>query len=571
MTHRTQKEFARTFVPETADMGDWTQIEPLFNQLLEREIRSPKELDQWLLDHSELAACLSEEHSRRYIAMTCHTDDPELEKNYLYFLENIDPKCKPYWHRLNEKYVACPHRKDMDSKRYRVLDRNIQAEIEIFREKNIPLQTEASKLSQKYQKLCGAMTVQFEGEERTLPQMAKYLEVTDRPVRREAWEQIWKRRLQDREEMDALFDRLVELRHTIARNADCSDFRMYAFKMYKRFDYTPDDCLRFHEAIERWVVPLMRKNVHRRAELMQLESLRPWDLAVDPKGRPPLRPFQSPDELCAGVERIFGRLDEELAKLFAEMKKNGELDLDSRKGKAPGGYLSCLDEIRRPFIFMNAAGLQRDVETLLHESGHAFHSLACRKEPLLAYRDAPIEFAEVASMSMELFGDDSLDVFYSKDDAARAKRMHLDGVLEVLPWIARIDAFQHWIYTHPTHSRKERIEYWLELDRRFGPVLNWESYPAAREALWQRQLHLFCHPFYYIEYGIAQLGALQLWSRFKNHPAQALRRYRSALALGGSRPLPSLFENAGAVFDFTETTIRPLVQQIEEELNSIPE
>ena len=571
MESQTKKEFARSFVPEGANLGDWACIEPLFQQLVEREIRAKADLEQWLLDHSELAACLSEEHSRRYIAMTCHTDDAELEKRYLEYLENIDPRCKPYWHRLNEKYVANPHRNELDAPRYTVLDRNIRAEIELFREKNIPLQTEESKLSQKYQKLCGAMMVSFDGKERTMPQMAKYLEVTDRAVRQDAWEKIWKRRLQDREEMDAIFDQLLALRHSIARNADCEDYRRYAFRMYKRFDYTPEDCLRFHEAVERWVVPLLRNIGKRRAALLKLDGLRPWDTAVDPKGRPPLRPFQSADELCAGVEKIVGRLDEELQAQFAEMKRRGELDLESRKGKAPGGYLSSLDEIRRPFIFMNAAGLQRDVETLLHESGHAFHALACRAEPLLAYRDAPLEFAEVASMSMELFGDDSLDVFYSEEDAVRAKRLHLEGIIDILPWIARIDAFQHWLYSHPGHHAKERTDYWLELDRRFGPVLDWKGVEAMREAQWQRQLHLFCHPFYYIEYGIAQLGALQLWSRFKNHPAQTIRRYRAALALGGTRPLPSLFEQAGGIFDFTETTIRPLVEKVEEELQRMPE
>ncbi len=567
MNQTNNKEFPRSFVPEQIDLGNWEQLKPLYKKLLEREIDSTSSLEQWLLDVSELAACVSEEQSRRYIAMTCDTSNKEIEKRYLDFIENVEPNYKPFIHKLNKKYVACPYRDGLDPERYNVLDRNVQAEIDLFREQNVPLQTETNKLSQNYQKLCGAMTVQFDGEERTMPQMAKYLEETDRRRRKEAWERTAKRRLQDRDEFDSIFDRLITLRHQIARNADCQDFREYAFRMYKRFDYTPEDCLQFHKTIEQWIVPLSRKIDERRRELMKLDILRPWDTAVDPLGRPPLRPFDNADQLCAGVEKIFKRLDPELAAQFREMKQRGELDLDSRKGKAPGGYLSCLDEIRRPFIFMNAAGLQRDVETLLHESGHAFHSLACRNEPLIDYRDSPIEFAEVASMSMELFAGDLLDVFYSEEDAARARQKHLESVIGLFPWIARIDAFQHWIYTHPNHTHQERTNCWLELSERFGSILDWNGYELARESLWQKQLHLFCVPFYYVEYGIAQLGALQLWSRFKEAPADALQNYRAALALGGSKPLSILFETASARFDFTEQTIRPLMEKVEEEIN----
>ncbi|MGD8817969.1 MAG: M3 family metallopeptidase, partial [Acidobacteriota bacterium] len=302
----------------------------------------------------------------------------------------------------------------------------------------------------------------------------------------------------------------------------------------------------------------------------EFDTLRPWDLEVDPLGRGPLQPFETSDQLEDGVQEIFARLDPELAALFASMRSEGDLDLDSRKGKAPGGYMSTRDEKRRPFIFMNAAGVQRDVETLLHESGHAFHAFATRHEPLVAYRHSPIEFAEVASMTMELFADDDLDVFYSTDDAARAKRKHLEGIIKILPWIAQIDAFQHWIYAHPDHGRDERTARWLQLDKDFGAAVDWSGYRDNRESYWQRQLHLFLHPFYYIEYGIAQLGALQLWLRFKGNRKEALQGYRSALALGGSRPLPELFEAAGARFDFSAETIGPLVEAVQEELAGLP-
>lgn len=571
MPKRIQSEFKRAFVPENANLGDWNNVEPMFQNLVNRELHSPAAVEKWLLDQSELLACLSEERARRYIAMTCRTDDEELEKSYLEFIENIEPLCKPYGDRLNKKYMSCSYRQSLDRKRYDVLDRGIQADLDLFRENNIPLQTEAAKQSQAYQKLCGAMTVQFDGKERTLPQMARYQEETHRERRQQAWEAVANRRLQDRESMDEIFASLIQLRHQMAHNADCATYVDYAFRMYHRFDYTPADCVRFHDAVEQSIMPVVRQIAEDRRAAMKLERLRPWDLAVDPLGRSPLRPFQEASEMAEKVERILGRIDPELASQYHEMLENGELDLESRKGKAPGGYQYTLDEVRRPFIFMNAAGLQRDVETLLHESGHAFHALACRRDPLLPYRESPIEFAEVASMSMELFGARFYEEFYSPGDAARARRRHLEGVIEVLPWIARIDAFQHWIYTHPQHSAEERSAYWLELEKRFGAPLDWSGYESARESIWQRQLHLFCHPFYYIEYGIAQLGALQLWKIYQRDARAALRGYRSALALGGSQPLPQLFAAAGIRFDFSQETIEPLMQAVRDELTSLPE
>lgn len=563
--------FKRTFVPKSANLGDWTCIEPLFQHLVNRDLSSPCVLEKWLLEQSELLACLSEERARRYIAMTCHTDNPELEKRYIEFLEQIEPLCKPLVDQLNKKYMDCPPRQFLDRSRYEVLDRGIQAELELFREENIPLQTESSKQSQAYQKLCGAMTVLFDGREHTLPQMARYLEETDRTRRQQAWEGIAYRRLQDRELMEEIFNTLVGLRHQMSQNADCGDFVEYAFRMYHRFDYTPADCFRFHEAVESCVMPVVHQINEERRTAMKLDSLRPWDMAVDPLGRPPLRPFLEANEMAVKVERILRKIDPELASQFLEMLANGELDLESRVGKAPGGYQYTLDEVRRPFIFMNAAGLQRDVETLLHESGHAFHALACRHDPLLPYRESPIEFAEVASMSMELFGAKFYNEFYTPEDSARARRRHLEGVIEVLPWIARIDAFQHWIYTHPEHTPQERTACWLELENRFGTRLDWNGYEAVRESIWQRQLHLFCHPFYYIEYGIAQLGALQLWKCFQQNADAAIRGYRSALALGGSKPLPHLFEAAGIRFDFSKETIEPLMQAVRNELATLPE
>jgi len=564
-------EFPRTFLPADIDLGSWPEVEPWVVRLLERDIGSTAELEAWLLDVSELQAAISQERAQRYIAMTCNTADKEAEAAYLELVQNFLPAAKPWLHRLNEFYVACPWREHLDDARYGVLDRDVVAEIELYREDNIDLQKQASLLSQRYQKISGAMTVEFRGEERTMPQMAKFIEETDRELRQEAWEAIQNRRLSDRGEFDGIFDELIALRDRIARNAGCADYREYTFKSYRRFDYTPGDCEAFHAAVEKTVMPLVRELHQRRLRALGTETLRPWDFAVDPAGRAPLRPFEGADELTDGVRRIMARLDPELEAQFVSMIDGGELDLESRKGKAPGGYQSTLDESRRPFIFMNAAGVNRDVETLLHEAGHAFHAIAARQDPLVDYRHAPIEFAEVASMTMELFADDLLDEFYVPDEAARAKRRHLEGIIGLLPWIARVDAFQHWIYTHPGHSASERTAAWLSLEERFETGVDWSGYAAERESGWQRQLHVFCYPFYYIEYGIAQLGALQIWDTFKQDPQLALTNYRSALSLGGSRPLPQLFEAAGARFSFGPEVVGPLIDRVQEELAGLPD
>jgi oligoendopeptidase F len=316
-------------------------------------------------------------------------------------------------------------------------------------------------------------------------------------------------------------------------------------------------------------MPVVRElQTERRAQL-KLGALRPWDLAVDPLNRPPLKPFVRVDDMVSRTQKIFDRLDGELAGGFRQMQDLRLLDLDNRKGKAPGGYQDTLNEARLPFIFMNAVGLQRDVETILHEAGHAFHALATRDEDLRAYRHAPIEFCEVASMSMELLGNEFIEEFYAEDDANRARRVHLEGVVGVFPWIATVDAFQHWIYTHPNHTREKRRQAWLDLMDRFGGEVDWSGHEAARANLWHRQLHIFLHPFYYIEYGIAQLGALQVWANSRRDKAKALNDYKKSLALGGSRPLPELFSAAGCHFEFSEKTIKPLAKMLREELKML--
>jgi oligoendopeptidase F len=400
--------------------------------------------------------------------------------------------------------------------------------------------------------------------------MGRYLEEPDRALRQEAWELVANRRLQEAEKFEEIFEQLVKLREQIARNAGYGNYRDYAFRKLGRFDYTPEDCEKFHAAVEAEVMPMVAELQAERRRQLGVETVCPWDLAVDPLNRPPLQPFDQVDQMVSRTQEVFARLDGDLAAGFQRMQELRLLDLANRKGKAPGGYQSTLAEARVPFIFMNAVGLQRDVETILHESGHAFHALATRDEDLYAYRNAPIEFCEVASMSMELLGNEFLERFYAVPEANRARRTHLEGIVNILPWIATVDAFQHWIYTHPGHTRAERSAAWLALMARFGGEVDWRGHEAVRANLWHRQLHIFIHAFYYIEYGIAQLGALQVWANSKRDKAKALNDYKRSLELGGSRPLPELFAAAGCKFEFSRQTMAPLVKLVRDELAKLP-
>lgn len=562
----------RRFVPDRCRPGVWEDVVTLFDVLEARitGVHRVADLERWLLDWGELSAVLDEEGSRRYIAMTCHTDDAEAERAYLEFVEAIEPRVKPRHVALCRLYLDHPQRVGLPEERFGVFDRNTRVETELFREVNVALETEETRLAQQYQKLMGGLTVSYRGQERTLTQMAKYLEEPDPAVRQEAWESVARRRLEEAERVDELFDGLLKLRYRIADNAGFGSPRDYAFRRLRRFDYGPADCERFHNAVEATVVPLLKRLQARRREQLGLPALRPWDLAVDPRNRPPLRPFSGGEELLSRTQRVFERLDPELAAEFRQLAAYRLLDLDNRKGKAPGGYQSALAEARLPFIFMNAVGLQRDVETLLHEAGHAFHELACAHEDFYAYRSSiPIEFCEVASMSMELLGNEFLEAFYSPEEARRARKVHLEGIVPILGWIATVDAFQHWIYTHPEHSREQRNAAWVQIVSRFEGEVDWQGLEPLRARQWHRQLHIFLYPFYYIEYGIAQLGALQLWVQAREHRTAALAAYRGALGLGGSRPLPVLFEAAGCRFDFSEATLRPLMETLEAELEAL--
>jgi oligoendopeptidase F len=579
------------------------QVRPLVEALKARPVSCGSDLERWLVDRSDLEAACSEARANLYIATSCNTEDAAIAAAYTRYLEEVGPKLEVAAFELDRKQVDLHARFPLSGERYEVLIRGKKASVELFREENVPIQTELAKLSQDYGKITGAQTVVFDGQERTLPQMTQYLQKPDRSVRERAWKGIAERRLKDRGALDELLDGMIERRHKLARNAGCASYVEFAFKEKQRFDYTPADCRTFWDAVARHVVPLVRRLDERRKREMGLDELRPWDLSVDVKGRAGLRPFDGGRELMDKTQRVMDALDPRLGAMTRRLggepaaerrgtqgEKPGSesrgtqdkamvtdcLDLDSRKGKRPGGYQYVRDFSRKPFIFMNAAGLHRDVMTMVHEAGHAFHSMLAEGDPLVDYRHSPIEFAEVASMSMEHLTMAHWGVrggFYDQDEELRrARKEHLEDSITILAWIATIDSFQHWMYRNPRHTHAERDAFWLTLDERFGHALGWGGEEASRASQWQRQGHLYSHPMYYIEYGIAQLGALGLWLKSKREGERAaVDAYVRALAMGGSRPLPQLFEAAGLSFEFGEGPVAAVVGAVEGELGRLGE
>ena len=561
----------RRYLPEDFAVTNWAVAAPFFEELQHRDLPDADALERWLLDRSELEAVLSEDLAWRYIRMTCDTQDATRSEAFQFFVQEIEPQVAPFDHALNEKLLANPYLSSLDAVRYRVFLRSVRRASEIYREANIPLKTDISTKQQQYAATVGAMTVTLDGEELTLPRAADRLKNLSRPVREAAWRAIQERRLQDSRPLDALFSELVALRHQVALNAGFANFRDFMFAALGRFDYTTEDCFDFHAAIGATVVPLINEFGEQRRAALQLDTLRPWDLDVDPSGQSPLRPFQTGEELVEKTTEVFQRLDPFLGDCLRTMRHMGHLDLESRKGKAPGGYNYPLDETGVPFIFMNATSSLRDVVTMLHEGGHAVHSFLTRRLPLGADKHPPSEVAELASMSMELMSLDHWDVFFP--DAAelrRAKRTHLENVLETFPWVATIDKFQHWVYENPTHTEAERHAHWTSLFQEFNQrQVNWQGLEKYRPYLWQKQLHLYEVPFYYIEYALAQLGAIAMWRLYRQDPAAALAGYQRALALGYTVPIGEVYAAAGIRFDFSTDYLLQLTDFVRDELAAL--
>lgn len=566
----------RHFISETLDLRTWDDVKPYYENLLSRPIDSAGDLRQWLLDRSELESFLSEDFAWRYIRMTGDTANEDLVKRLNQFIADIQPQITAYGNELDQKAINSPYLSQLTDEGYDIMVRSMKRAIEIFREENIPLQTEIQTEERKYGAIVGAMTVQIDGRELTLPEAADRLQSTDRAVREDAWRKIAERRYRDHEALDQLFNRLRELRHQVAQNAGFANFRDYQFAALGRFDYTPEDCFAFHASVADAVVPLLNGLAQERKRKLGVEPLRPWDAKVDPDGpggapQPPLKPFATGDELIEKAITCFDRLDRSLGDDLRIMRAMGHLDVSSRKGKAPGGYNYPLEEIGVPFIFMNATSSLRDLVTMVHEGGHAVHSFLTRELPLQAFRTTPAEVAELASMSMELLSMDHWDVFFDNpDDLRRAKRQHLESIIETLPWVATIDKFQHWIYEHPQHTNADRRANWVRIYDQFtDSVTDWSGFAYYKEYLWQRQLHLYEVPFYYIEYGIAQLGAIGVWRNYRHDPEAGLAAYKRALSLGYKAPIRAIYQAADVPFDFSREHIRELMGFVENEIKAL--
>ena len=561
----------RKYIDPSFDCSSWSSVANYLNELLDRSLASKTAFEQWLKDKSELEAVLEENMAWRYIRMTIDTTNEANSEAYRFFVTEIQPKLAPYEDQLNKKMMEQEWVKELaHDTAYHIYFRSTQTALDLYREENIALETELNTLSQEYGAITGQQMIEYKGETLTMPQAANFLKDPNENVRQEVYDLIVNRRKEDRERLDELFSKLVHLRHQVAINAGCTDYREYKFKALGRFDYTIEDCLNFHTAIEQQIVPLIREINQEQARKLGKNKLKPWDTEVDSEGKAPLKPFKSGEELLEGTIRMFDQLDPFFGECLTTMKMGGFLDLDSKPGKAPGGYNYPLYESGVPFIFMNAAGAQRDLVTMVHEGGHAVHSFLSRELPLTAFKSLPSEVAELASMSMELLTMDLWNEFYSnEDELKRAKKEQLESVIKVLPWIATIDAFQHWIYTHPQHSVEERTAMWLSLGERFGTgMIDFTDYEFVKESSWHRQLHLFEVPFYYIEYGIAQLGALGVWKNAKADLPSALEAYKAALKLGYTQTIPEIYKTANLKFDFSASTLKSLTALIDSELKA---
>ncbi|MCB9045200.1 MAG: M3 family oligoendopeptidase [Chitinophagales bacterium] len=565
------EKIKRSFLPEGYTLTDWPSLEPYLEDLKNRPLDSKEALEKWMSDVSEIEAVVGEDAAWRQIKMTLDTTDKAVEEAFTYFCMEIEPKMKPYFFELNKKLLACPFVSELDKDTYFPYLRSVKNAVELYREENVPLEAEMSVLAQQYGVISGKMTIEHDGKEYTLQQAAKFLQKPDRELREAIFRKVAERRMQDIDQLNELFNKLLALRQKVAENAGFKNYRDYKFKALGRFDYTPEDCFAFHDAVREHILPLNKMLSEHRRKRLGLDKMRPWDGSAEPVGTEPLQPFETGAELSDKSTQVFNKLRPYFSSCLHTMTDMKRLDLESRKGKAPGGYNCPLPETGVPFIFMNAAGTIGDLITMMHEGGHAVHSFLAHPLPLSSLKEYPMEIAELASMSMELFSMEHWDVFFKDaDELKRAQLEELERVISVLPWIATIDKFQHWLYTHPGHTNEERTAEWVKiLDEFSNHLTDWSGFEDYRAVMWQKQLHLYEVPFYYIEYGIAQLGAIAMWRQYRNNKEQAMDNYMKALSLGYTKTLPQLYEVAGIQFNFSPAYVSELGAFVKERLNEM--
>lgn len=561
----------RRFVAPDLRIDAWSTLEPYFNQLDAAPVDTPEQLKLWLEQRSELEAVVDEDQAWRYIRMTCDTTNAAYREAYQFFIGEIFPQLAPWDDRLNRKLLGSRALDALTDPAFQLYRRRVEAAIRLYREENVALQAQCKELESSYGAIIGAMGITHNGQELTLPQAAQLLKSANRSERQQVWEAMLNRRAQDQDKLDDLLSQLVHLRHQIATQAGFTSYTQYRFLELGRFDYTEADCLQFHETIGQLVTPLKARFDSDRAKALQLNQLRPWDAKAEPADKAPLKPFADEAELINRSISAFNELDPYFGDCLYSMQQLGHFDLSSRKGKAPGGYNYPLLESGAPFIFMNAAGSMEDLETMMHEGGHAVHSFLTKDLWLSAYKSLPSETAELASMSMELLSMDQYPLFFATEaEQKRARYEQIQRAVSVLPWIATIDAFQHWLYANPAHTVAERRAAWQNTFNRFAsPAIDWTGLENYLPMQWQAQLHVFEVPFYYIEYGFAQLGALGVWKNYHENPAKALAAYKAGLSLGQTRSIPEVYAAAGVKFDFSPGYLAELLAFVESQLNAL--
>jgi len=560
----------RQWLPPTLGIESWASIEPYVETLKTMECKSFSDFHRWLQRLNELEAVVSEEAAWNFIHFTQNTQNEASKAAYERYITEVQPRLAQARYELYKRYWESPWRALLPQEEFLNFNRIVQNYLSLYNPENIALETKAELLAKEYNEIVGGMTVEVDGEVLTLPQASLHLEAPDRVRRQAVWEKIQAVRAAHQERLDAIMSELVAIRTQIARNAGFDNYYDYRFRQLGRFDWTVELCHEFHRVVEGVVRRLYRRLLLYRRNRLGLAALSPWDLQVDVcDGTSALRPFQSEDELIEKGLTLFDRIHPRIGAQIRYMHEIGHLDLFSRPGKAPGGYNYTLQESGLPFIFMNAAGSHSDLVTLIHEAGHAVHTFQSRHIPYVLLRDYPSEVAELASMGLELMAMSHLEVFYpSLKDQGRAWFHQIARTVTILPWIATVDAFQEWLYKHPDHTSAERRTAWVQIYRRFhGDDVVWPE--GTLEILWQRQLHIFDYPLYYIEYGLAQIGALQLWYHYDRQPRETLERYLYALSLGYTRRVPEIYEAAGVRFWFDMPLLEELFRFIVSQLKKV--
>ncbi len=561
----------RKFIKDNLKIDSWEAIKPYYEALAKRSITSSTDFDKWLEDRSELDAVIEEDAAWRYIKMTIDTTNEELSKDYTFFVTQIQPHIAPFEDQLNKKFIdseySNPENKEVG---FSIYHRSVLSALKLFKQENIDLEAKVNELSQEFGSISGAQTIEMDGQKMTMQKASLFLKDHDENVRKTVFDKMVERRSEDETKLNELFSELIQLRHQIAVNAGFKNFRDYKFEALGRFDYSKEDCFDFHSAIKTEIVPLVKQLLQEKLVIFGKDKFKPWDLEVDIDGLKPLKPFENGQQMLDGTIALLTKIDPYFGECISTMAEMKYLDLDSKEGKAPGGYNYPLYEIGVPFIFMNAVGAQRDLVTMVHESGHAVHSFLSRDLNLTSYKNVPSEVAELASMSMELLSMEEWTAFYSPEDLKRAKKDQLETILKILPWIATIDEFQHWVYENPNHTIEERYAHWNKLGVDYGTGLaDWTGYEHVRSTSWQRQMHLFEVPFYYIEYGFAQLGALGVWKNSLVDFKTTIHNYKEALKLGYTKSIPEIYEAAGVKFDFSQKYLKELADFVKTELKKL--